>query len=412
MKGLFAFVATSTVLATGLASLDLLSPPDGVLSLPPQLSRESLSNFLDRLFFNETGDFSNNTYSAGPKRKRVITTADATGPYTESCGLHQSSWNDETGSETITYNISADFSNRSTGLKLSTDIGDYTFSNGTTTNDTKIGDIVADVYSLRHSRQSPNLNYANHTAVVARLGLAQADQLLNNGLICQNTSSTAQNVPVIRDELRHLLMNKHSYWTAVLLTVATCAAAGGGLAAITDLYWFGNVSAQNVVQTSIVVGSVILIGGILTRCDQVGRLDRAEEIIPTVRELVPQGREAIVQNVYIAWARRQVRRIIRQRVQEALSEVAMSEAGVTSEAGVASGGAGSDVASPHTSGSDTSVYGTPNSHISSSCLSEVEAGLASSALGQMSDVDLCLEPIEEVLEQLLPRDEQGHCDST
>lgn len=406
MKCPLAFVTTFTALVTGLASLDLLgapyvaasgsSSPDAVLTLPPQPAGESLSSFLDQLFSNETANSSNYTYFAGPKSKRVLANADATGPYTDSYGLHQSCWDDGTGSETITYNISVDFSNCGTGLNLGTDVGVYTFTNGTTTNNTKLRDMVADLYSLRHSRQSPNLNYANHTAVVAQLALEEADQPLKNGLICQNTSGAAQTEAVIRDELRHLLMNKHSYWTAVILSAGAGAFVGGAVAAITDVIFNGNVTAQNVVQTSIVIGAVVLIGGILTRCDQAGRLDRAESVAASVRELVPQGREAIVQNVYVSWARRQMQRIARQQVEEALSE-----AGVTSGA-----------ASPHTPGSIPSIPGTPHSGISDTCLSEAEAGEASSAIGEMSDVTLDLEPIQEVLEQLGPRDEQGSCSST
>lgn len=410
MKCLLALVAIFNALATGSASLDILdapyaaasglSSPDAVLTLPPQPAGESLSSFLDQIFSINMGNSSNNTIIAGSKNKRAYASADATGPYTDSYGLHQSCWDDDTGSGTVTYNISVDFSECGTGLKLGTDIGVYTFTNGTTTNNTDLRDMVADLYMLRHSRQNPNPRYANHTAVVAQLAIEEANPLLNSGLICQNTSSTGQTEAIVHDELRHLLMNTHSYWTAVILSAGSGAIVGGGVAAVADLVFNGNVTNENVVQTAIVIGSVVIIGGILTRCDQAGRLDGAENVVTNVRELVPQGREAIVQNVYISWARRQMQRIARQQVEEALSE-----AGVGS---IADSGA----TSPHTPGSISSIPGSPGSGFGDTCLSELEAGQAGSAIGEMSDVTLDLEPIQEVLEQLGSRDEQGGCSST
>ncbi|CAF9918151.1 hypothetical protein IMSHALPRED_004223 [Imshaugia aleurites] len=415
------------VLATGLASLDFLaapyaaasesSSPSAVLTLPPQPAGESLSNYLDQLFSNNTGNSSVNTYYAGLKNKRAFTDAVATSSYTDSYGLHQSCWDDDTDSETISYNVSVDFSECGTGLKLDTDIGFYTFTNGTTANNSDLRDIVADLYSLRHSRQTPNPNYANHTATIAQLAMEEANQVLNHGLICQNTSDTAQTEALVHEELRHLLANKHSYWTAVILSAAGGAAVGAVVSSLSDLAFNGNVTAENVVQTAIVIGAVVLIGGILTRCDQVGRLDRAENVVSGIRntgaQLVPQGREAIVQNVYIGWARRQLQRIARQQVQEALSE-----AGVESLAGSGAGSVGGSVGGSGASSGAGSVAGsvatsphTPNS-LADTCLSELEAGQAGSAIGEMTDVSLNLEPIQEVIEQLGQRDEQGGCSST
>ena len=402
MKNFLALVAAFIALATGLAPLGFVGAPyanasgpsshDAFLTLPPQPAGESLSNFLDQLFYDT--DF------ASLKHKRAFTNAVATNPYTDSYGLRQSCWDDDSGPGILTYNISVDFSDCGTGLNFGTDVGVYTFTNGTTTNSTNLHDMVADLYSLRHSRQSPNPNYANHTAVVAQLAIEETSQVLNDGLICHNASGTQQTEAAVHNELRHLLMNVHSYWTAVILSAGGGAVVGGGVAALSDLVFNGNVTAQNVVQTAIVIGAVVLIGGILTRCDQVGRLDRAEDVVTSVREMVPQGREAIVQNVYISWARRQMRRIARQQVDEALSE-----AGVGSVAG-------SGATSPHTPGSLPSIPGSPGSGTADTCLSDLEAGQASSAIGEMGDVALGLEPIQEVIEQLGLRDEQGGCSST
>ena len=417
MKYLLALVAIFTAPATALASLDTQnttyapasgsSSADDLPALPPQPAGESLSSFLDQLFpSNTTGNSSTETNSTGAKHKRDTTlvtpvTVAPVGPYIDSYGLHQSFWDEETDSGTVSYNISVDFSSCSTGIKLDTDIGIYTFTNGTTNNDTNFRDMVSDMYSLRHSRQSPNPNYARHTADVAQLAMDEAMQVLNNGLICPNQSNTALAPVLDRTELRHLLANKHSYWTTVILSSLGGASMGAMIAAVADQVFLGNVSAENVVQTAIVIGCVVLIGGILSRCDQTGRLDRAEVVAQRARELVPQGREAIVQNTYIAWARRQIARLARQQAQVAMvqMEIAASSAGGSGAGSVA----GSVQTTPHGPGSPGSP-GTPGS-----CLSELEAGQAASAVELMHDVALDLETIQEAVEQMGPRGEQGAC---
>ena len=400
MKDLLALVAIFNALATALASLDIRntsyaaasgsSSADNVLPLPPQPAGESLTTFLERLFPSDiTGNSSTNTTSTRGKNKRgtTLVTPVITGPYTESYGLHQSVWDEDMDSGSVTYNFSADFSDCGTGIKFGTNVGIYTFTNGTTNNDTDFRDMVADLWSLRHSRTSPNRNYANHTAVQAKLALDEGTQLLKS-LICHNNTNTALAPVPDRNELRHLLANKHSYWTAVILSAAGGASIGAIVAAVADLVFKGHIVAENVVQTAIVIGAVVLIGGILTRCDQVGRLDRAEVLAHRAAEIVPQGREAVVQNVYIAWARRQLARIARRQVEEALSE-----AGVTSAGG----------STPHSLPSGPGSPGSPGS----ACLSELEAGEAAGAIEMMSNVNLNLERIQEVVEQLGPRDEGG-----
>ena len=411
MKYLLALVAIFAALATALAYLDThnstyaaasgSSSADDVPALPPQPVGESLSSFLDQLFpYNTTGNSSTETNSTGAKHKRdtTLVTPVTVGPYLDSYGLHQSFWDEETDSGTVSYNISVDFSSCSTGIKLNTDIGVYTFTNGTTNNDTNLGDMVADLYSLRHSRQSPNPNYASHTADVAQLALDEAMQVLNNGLICPNQSNTAVTPVLDRTELRHLLTNKHSYWTTVILSSLGGASIGAMVAAALGKAFLGNVSAENVVQTAVVIGCVVFIGGILGRCDQMGRLDRAETVAHRARELVPQGREAVVQNTYIAWARRQIGRLARQQAEVAavqMAELASSAAGSAS---------GSVQTTPHGPGSLPGSPVTPGS-----CLSEMDAGDAASALEVMTDVALDLETIQEAVEQMGPRDELGAC---
>ena len=415
MKYPFVLAAIFTALATALALLDTRnttyaaasgsSSADDVPSLPPQPAGESLSSFLDQLFpSNTTGNSSTETNFTGAKNKRgtTLVTPVTTGPYIDSYGLHQSCWDEEAGSGTVSYNISVDFSNCGTGIKLNTDIGMYTFTNGTTNNDTDFRDMVSDMYSLRHSRQSPNPNYATHTAAVAQLAIDEGIQVLNNGLICQNNTNAALVPALDRTELRHLLMNKHSYWTTVVLSSLAGATIGATVAALSDLAFHGNVSAENVVQTAIVIGCVVMIGGILGRCDQVGRLDRAEDVAHRARELVPQGREAIVHNVYIAWARRQIARVGRQQAEVALIQAVASNAGGS----VAGSVGGSVQTTPHTPDSLPGSPGSPGS-----CLSELEAGQAAGAIELMSNGQLDLEPIMEAMEQLGPRDEQGSCSS-
>ena len=402
MKYLLNLVAISTALATALAYLDTRnttyaaasgsSSADDVPALPPQPVGESLSNFLDQLFpSNTTGNSFTETNSTGAKDKRdtTLVTPVTIGPYLNSYGLHQSFWDEERDSGRVSYNISVDFSSCSTGIKFNTDIGIYTFSNGTTNNDTNFSDMVADMYSLRHSRQSPNPNYASHTADVAQLAMDEAMQVLNNGLICPNQSNTALAPTLDRTELRHLLSNKHSYWTTVILSSLGGAAVGAAIAAGADQVFLGNISVENVVQTALVIGCVVFIGGILSRCDQVGRLDRAEVVAHRARDLVPQGREAIVQNTYIAWARRQLARIARRQAE--VAAVQMAEMAASSAGGSAAG----------------SVPGSPSTP--GTCLSELEAGEAASAIEMMQDVASNLETIEEAVEQMGPRDEQGAC---
>lgn len=410
MKYLLALIAIFTSLATALANLDTqnttYAPASGSLSadalpaLPPQPVGESLSSYLDQLFpSNTTGSSSTQTNSTGAKHKRdtTLVTPVTVGPFLDSYGLHQSFWDEETDSGTVSYNISVDFSSCNTGLKLNTDIGIYTFTNGTTNNNTNLRDMVSDLYSLRHSRQSPNRNYARHTADVAQLAMDEAMQVMNNGLICPNQSNTASATVQDRTELRHLLANKHSYWTTVILSSLGGASMGAAIAAIADQVFLGNVSAENVVQTAIVIGCVVLIGGILSRCDQTGRLDRAEVVANRARELVPQGREAITQNAYVAWARKQIARLARQQ-----AEVAMVQAEIAASSADGSAAGSSVQTTPHAPGSP----GSPGS-----CLSELEAGQAASAVELMHDVALDLETIEEAVEQMGPRDEQGACSS-
>ena len=404
-------------LTTGLASLILLGASHGaslrsfstsiVSMLPPEPAGESLATFLDQLFSDETGSFPENSSVDGSSSKRGLdlintTTINITtsSPSTYSYGLHQSCWDEDTDSGTLKYNISVDFSSCSTGLRLDTDIGVYTFTNGTTTNDTQLRDMVYDLSTLRHSRKSPNPRYANHTATVAQLAFEEGNQLLESGLICRNDSTPTETDLIIHQELRHLLANKHSYWATVLLSATGGAILSGSIAAAVDKVSSGNVTSHNVIQTALVVGSVVIISGILTRLDQVGRLDRAETIANNVRELVPlpQSREAIVQNVYLGWARRQMQRIVRRQVEESLSNH-----GIGSATGSQAGSLG-----PVTPGS---MPDTPGSTAFGSCLSEMEAGEAAIALGEMTDVTLNLEPIQEILEQLGPRDEQGSCNS-
>ena len=379
-------VFTALVLLGASYGASLRPSSNSIVSrLPSQHTGESLSTFLDRLFSDETGIFPKNTSVDGSSSKRgldLVETATVDiatrGPYANSYGLHQSCWDEETDSGTVRYNISADFSSCSTGLRLGTDIGVYTFTNGTTTNNTQLRDMVYDLYTLRHSRASPNPRYANHTAAVAQLALEEGNQLLQGGLlICRNDSTPTQTDLILHQELRHLLANKHSYWAAVLLSATGGAILSGSIAAAVDKVSSGNVTAHNVIQTALVVGSVVIISGILTRLDQVGRLDRAETVAHNVREMVPlpQSREAIVHNVYLGWARRQLQRIVRRQVEETLSQHGIGSSNAGGSTGAVTPG---------------SMPDTPGSTAFGSCLSEAEAGDAAAALGEMTDVRLDL----------------------
>ncbi len=427
------FPSTPGPLASSLsasAAYDMAAAP------PPPSSGESAGQWIDQLFdnanstynsaINNTLGFSGSVISNESSITTNSTTVSEPGQkkrkrdYVEAYGLHESIWANDTAK--IAYNISVDLSNCSTGLRLSTDIGVYTFTNGTTTIDTTLKAMVTDLWSLKHSVNTPNTRYANHTAVVAQQAMDEANQVLKNGLICQNATASANpsgvittvdpTGEIIHAELRKLLANTYSYWTSVLLSAGAGAVGGVSVAAVMDFVFKGNVTAENTIQTGTVVALTVLIAGILSRLHEIGRLDNVQRLPAAVAVNinnaanmvpgVPGAREAVAQNVFIAAARRTIQRIASQQrnMEQALSEAGVSVSGSAREAvedaleDLEAGAAGVSVAG-------TSSVGP--------CLSEVEAAEAAEMVSQMRDADLGLEAMEEIQEQLAGRSEDGSC---
>ena len=419
-----------------LASSSAYATYDTAAAPPPPGPGESAGQWIDQLFHNANSTYNSainitlGFFGSVISNESSITTNSTTvseagqkkrkRDYVEAYGLHESVWADHTAK--IAYNISVDLSKCSTGLRLSTDIGVYTFTNGTTTNDTTLKAMVTDLWSLRHSINTTNTRYANHTAVVAQQAMDEANQLLKNGLICQNATASANSSGVITTvdptgeiihaELRKLLANTWSYWTSVILSAGAGAVGGVSVAAVMDSVFKGHVTAENTIQTGLVVGLTVIIAGILSRLHEVGRFDNVQRLPAAVAVNinnaanmvpgVPLAREAVVQNVFIAAARRAMQRIASQQrnMEQALSEAGVSVSGSAREA-VEEALEDLEAGTAAVSGAGTSSVGT--------CLSEFEAVEAAEVVGQMSDADLGLEAMEEIQEQLAGRSEDGSC---
>ncbi|KAK3169686.1 hypothetical protein OEA41_009070 [Lepraria neglecta] len=423
------------------ASLLVPTSSDMATAPPPPNPGEPAGQWIDQLFVDTNSTSYNMSDTLGSSFSYLNITRNAAAAsepaakrrkrdYEEEYGLHESTWANDTAN--IAYNISVDFSNCSTGLRYSTDVGVYTFTNGTTSNETTLKDMVADLWTLRHSTKTLNTRFANHTAMVAQLAMDEANAVLNNGLICKNSTSSVVTTAlqptdeIIHDELRHLLANPYSYWASVVLSAGTGAAAGAGIAAGLDYRFKGNVTAQNTIQTGTVVAVTIIIAGILNRMHEVGHLDNAQpiaqaaaagarELVPqNVRQLVPAGREVVVQQVWLGWIRRAMLRMKQQ--QEALEErqEAMEEA--LSEAGVSIPGGSTRTSVEYPGGGRSSLGGESAGTQDpgtvedlEACLDNVGAAEAATAVGEMKDPVLNLETINEVQEQLAKRNDDGSC---
>lgn len=393
--------------------------------------------FFGSAISNESSIATNSTAVSGQgqkKRKR---------DYVEAYGLHESIWTNDTAK--IAYNISIDLSNCSTGLRLSTNIGVYTFTNGTTTNDTTLKAMVTDLWGLRHSANTPNTRYANHTALVAQQAMDEANQVLKNGLICQNATASANpsgviatvDTPgeIIHAELRKLLANTWSYWSSVVLSSGVGAAGGATVAALMDFKFKGNVTAENTIQTGTVVALAILVSGILSRLHEMGRLDHAARLPGAAQAVavnvvnaanmvpgVPGAREAVAQNIMLGTVRRAIQRVAsrQEHIGQALSEAGVSVEGSSHavedalddlEAGTAAVSAAVENSLGDPGAGTAAASGAGGSSVVDawSCLSEFEAVEAAEAVGQMSDANLGLQSMEEIQEQLAGRSDDGSC---
>ena len=430
MKDGITFIVIYLGLSTASATYDTAAAP------PPPDAGESAGQWIDQLFADSNSTNSSAIHSTlgsfnsatSNESNITINPAVVSEPgskkrkrdYVEEYGLHESIWANDTAK--TSYNVSVDFSSCSTGLRLSSNVGVYTFTNGTTSNDTTLKDMVLDLWSLRHSVNTTNTRYANHTAVVAQLAMDEANQVLENGLICQDASASANLSGVattvdttgetIHNELRKLLANAWSYWASVVLSAGAGATCGIAVSAGMDLRFTGNVTAKNTIQTGTVVAITIMIAGVLNRMHEVGQLDRADRLpavaVNAVNNLVPAipgAREAVVQNAFIAGVRRTLQRVASRQnhMEQALSEAGVPVEGSTIEAV----GDALDNLEAGVSGAGTSGLGGVTN--TEGCLSAVQAAEAAEVVGQMADASLGLEAMEEIQEQLAEHNENGGC---
>ena len=394
------------VVAIGISLTAAKSMPReaSLLAPPPPAIGQSVGQWIDQIF-----DDSDSPSTAIANQSAATTKRG----YSESDGLHISRWSNKT--EKISYNLTVDFSNTCSGLNYSTDIGVYTFTNGTTTNETMLVDMIKDLWSL-HATHRRVPDYAvNHTAVIAQIALDEANQALRSRLICGQNQTTGPitdfTVATQRDELRHLLQNRWSYWTAVFLASGIGALSGAGIAALSDLVFHGDVKDENVVQTAAVIATATIIGGILNRMHELGQLDRAQNVANRVQRANVRAGEAVVQNVAMSWGRRQIQRIIRREVEEAVSDV-MSSA---NPASIPDPGTPLDPGSPLGTGVGTlgSAQHNPGTGTSGSpevCVNEEDATAAALAIGDMSSQELVLRTEAEVARVLAGRD-KGDCNA-
>lgn len=373
-----------------------------MLMPPPPAMGQSVGQWIDQIFDDGDNSSTTSTNQSAATAKRDSSVPD---------GLHVSTWTNDI--EKISYKLTVDLSNTCSGLNYSTDIGVYTFTNGTTTNETMLIDMIRDLWSLHVMHRRGSDYTANHTAVIAQLALDEANQALRSGLICGQNQTTGPitdfAVAIQHDDLRHLLQNRWSYWSAIFLAAGIGALSGAGIAAVSDLIFKGDVNDENVVQTAIVIATATIVGGILSRMHDIGRLDRAENVANRVQRAHARAGEAVVQNVAMSWGRRQIQRVIRREVEEAMSDVLSNN----NPASIPDPGTPLDPGSPFvtTPGSTQPGTTTPGTRTSGShqvCIEEGEASAAALALGDMSSREFELRTGAEAARVLAARGE-GDC---
>ena len=412
MQLFFIFACYHITSSTALTTPNVASIPSGNnLVPPPPAVGESVHQWLDQLFGPSDNSSSNSTNITLSARSSDYAKRDTAyiGDYREYNGIHELSWDNET-TET-TFNLTMDLSESCIGLNYSSEIGLYTFANGTTAARTQLKDIISDIWALAPTTTDRRRRWANHTIVVAQMALSEADEVLNSALICQNDMSTAVsakaatgnlNVNTVHDELRHLLSaSAWSYWTATVISTMVGAAIGAAFAAGVQQHFSGNITAQNVVQTAAVVGATVLIGGILMRLHENGRIDRMAQVA-TNRAML--GRQAVVQHTHIARWREAFAEVRRHSNERNWDSTASRDATGFSVDGHSKPGS--------FAGISASGKGTPRSTPRGNsdhfmCLSDLEAVDALRALGQMSSDDMRLKMMATIHEYEMERMANG-----
>ena len=378
---------------------------------PPPAVGESVDSWLDQLFGSTDNVNSNSTNTTHPIQPNVHPRGDAkyTGVYRQYNGIHELSWQNETTK--TAFNLTMDVSKSCSGLNLSSEVGIYTFSNGTTAARTQLKDVISDVWSLAPTPADRRRRWANHTAVVAQLALDEAEEVLKSAASCQNktamqvmaeAASGNSDLSPIHDELRHLLSaSAWSYWTATIISTVIGAAIGAGLAAGVQHHFTGNITQQNVVQTAVVVGATVLIGGILMRLHENGRLDSLAEAATYQTKM---GREAVLQNAHIARWRDAFAEIRRQSTDRAWDGAGSRGVEGFSIDGETTPGS---LAGLSTLGGLTPLRTPRRTSGQFMCLDDREAVYALRALGEMTSAEVRQKMMEAIYEYQMERVENG-----
>ena len=274
-----------------------------------------------------------------------------------------------------------------------------------------------------------NTKYANHTLALAKLAMKEANEALLV-LLCRNATApivTApgydfSQAPLIPPSSLQKLGKRQtpgSYWLALIAGSAlgglSCAGIVAGLSEAID----HALGTYTVVSVGVVVGFSAIVTGAILRCQAVGRLDSAANRldrrigqpvagaagaaaaampnpVQVLDRVAPGGREAVVQNAFIAWFRKNLQRIVSGAVQEAVDE-AISE--------IASNAFGTPL------GEQSDEYHSANGDIES-CLTVEEAASAAGDLQNLFSQELELQPfhdLDDSLNEERPTGAAGQC---
>ena len=266
--------------------------------------------------------------------------------------------------------------------------------------------------------QYVNTKYANHTLTNAKLAMKEANQALLV-LLCRNATAPVvtapgydfSQTPIIPPSSLQKLGKRQTagaYWLALVAGSVVGGISCAGLVAAVSEALDKSITAYNVVSVAVVVGFAAIVSGAILRCQAVGRLDNtANRIDRRVRQPVagaagaaagaaaaalpnpvqvldavaPGGREAVVQNSFIAWFRKNLQRIVSGAVQEAVDE-ALSE--------IASNAFGTP------QGADSDEYYSAGGGDVESCLTMSEAAEAAGDLQNLFSQELELQPLQQL----------------
>ncbi|KAL8870603.1 MAG: hypothetical protein Q9174_003389, partial [Haloplaca sp. 1 TL-2023] len=336
---------------------------------PPPTAGQSASDYLDQIFPEEDLTSGLNGRDLLSKRDEA---SDLVGNSTLECGFSTTFWTVqyENIEDPFFYNFTLDLGNTPTSFHLDTPVGTYTFADGHEADNVPLIDIMHDMHALdrKQWRQyQPTVNHTFHNGLAA---LDEIDQILNSGLICKNeTVPDNQQIDFIHDELRRKLLMDLSPEEAeegvcnnvacptpsptqpngpvatvrvpqdigpsrqgnVLYTILWSlagAAIGAAISVTNDAMYSPHVVQAKGAQTVAEIGGALgIVGSIMARQNSLGvynapaeraqatlqrvgtvTRDTALEIPPVTRRTAMRGREAVNQNVIIAWIRGNLRR--------------------------------------------------------------------------------------------------------